>query len=378
MSVDTRGRHAARALLQAADARGPAPELGRLRRRRRRRTLTRGTLAAAALVVAGALAVQTLPGLERAAPKPAAPKPAAAWPGVPGADRRVRDAVPTGRADGADVAAGPADLWVLNRSASPARAELVRVDPTSDRVVARIPVRPDALRVAVGAGSVWVLGVSPGRAAVVQVDPAANRVLRTFPLWSDPNARRLGVTERLLVAGGAVWAITQAGVLRLDPASGQVTRVQEPASVGPLTGLAAAGGSVWVVSGMQVFKLRPEDGKVLQRNAPIGLTPMIPSGLAAGAGLLWVAGSGYLARLDPGTGWVTANLKAGAGVDTVAGDPRTVVAGGRDVLYQVDPGTNRVGARVPLPHLGAVAVGAGAVWVTDEPHGRLLRVDLGP
>ena len=373
MTLDPRGRRAAQALLQAAEGLGPAPDLARLRRRRRRRAARRAGLAALAVTVAAAVLWQAL------APSggPDGTRPLA-LPGVPGLDGHVRDAIPTGRAAGTDLVAGPDAVWVLNRSRPPDQDQLVRVDPATDRVVARIPVGRGALRVAVGDGSVWVLRATSGRVDLVQVDPATNRVVKTSPPLGATSRRDRGVTERLLVAGRVVWAVTGAGVLRYDPAAGAVVEVAGPDRVGPLSGLAVAGGSIWVVSGMVVFKLRPGDGTVLQSDAPKELTPMIPSGLAAGAGSLWVAGSGRLARLDAVTGRVAAVFRAGPGVATVAGDRRNVVGAGGKALYLIDPAANRVRAAVPLPQLGAVAVGGGAVWVTDEPRGRLLRVDPGP
>jgi streptogramin lyase len=106
---------------------------------------------------------------------------------------------------------------------------------------------------------------------------------------------------------------------------------------------------------------------------------MIPSGLAAGAGALWVVGSGFLARFDPGTHRVVATFRVGHGVgsdaDLVAGDARTVVVRRGRGLYLIDPAANRVRAQVRLPSAGAVAVGASAIWVTDQANGRLLRVE---
>jgi hypothetical protein len=68
-------------------------------------------------------------------------------------------------------------LWI----ADPTRDELVRIDPPSARVVARIPVRgadPDntGFSFLAGAHSIWVLGDGMQR-----VDPATNRVLRVGP-----------------------------------------------------------------------------------------------------------------------------------------------------------------------------------------------------
>jgi len=73
MSVDTRGRRAAQALLQAGERLGPPPDLDRLRRRRRRRAAGRVGLAVAAVAAVAALAGQARPGLERAAPDPTPP-----------------------------------------------------------------------------------------------------------------------------------------------------------------------------------------------------------------------------------------------------------------------------------------------------------------
>jgi hypothetical protein len=383
MSVDARGRRAAQTLRRDAERRGPAPDWGVLRRRARRRAAGRTALAVLAVVVVVvvvAVAWQGLPFRPDRAPTGSK----AGRPGVAGLDRRVRDAVPTGMASETDVAAASDAVWVLNRSQPSGDAILVRVDPASDRVVARIAVGPDAVRVAAGDGSVWVLRSSPNGSDLVQVDPATNRVARTVPLGKSTRPARASGEHHLLVAGGAVWVMNQAGILRVDPGSGRVKIVMGPDRYGPLSGLAAAGGSVWAVAGMVVQQIRPEDGTIGWEDAPMELTPMIPSGLTAGAGALWVVGTGFLARFDPDTRRVVATFRIGHRIgadvelvvaDLVAGDDRTVVALRNKVLYLIDPAANRVRAEVRLPSAGAVAVGAGATWVTDQANGRLLRVE---
>jgi hypothetical protein len=62
----------------------------------------------------------------------------------------------------------------------------------------------------------------------------------------------------------------------------------------------------------------------------------------------------------------------------VAADTTVVAARGRTSLYLLDPAANQAQAPVPLPGTGALGVGAGAVWVTDDARGRLLRVDPQP
>jgi streptogramin lyase len=64
--------------------------------------------------------------------------------------------VATGRAVRVEVAAGPGGVWVLNRSRTGA-AVLVRVDPATDEVVARVEAGLGASHLQVGEdGSVWL------------------------------------------------------------------------------------------------------------------------------------------------------------------------------------------------------------------------------
>ena len=136
MSVDTSGRRAARALLQASERLGPPPDLGRLRRRHRRRTAGRVGLAVAAVLVAGIVAVRVVPGLDWVVPDPAAP---AATSPPAGPDLPAGDVIDVGRADASELAAGTSGVWLLSHH-DDRRDELVRVDPGRLRVAARIPI----------------------------------------------------------------------------------------------------------------------------------------------------------------------------------------------------------------------------------------------
>ena len=61
----------------------------------------------------------------------------------------------------------------------------------------------------------------------------------------------------------------------------------------------------------------------------------------------------------------------------IAADDRTVAAVAPKALYLIDPRDNRLRTTVELQTPGSVAVGAGAVWVSDADDGALLRVDPG-
>jgi streptogramin lyase len=395
--IDQRGRRAALALLQASERLGPVPGLGDLHRRRRRRSLRRAGLAAAAVVVAAALVGQATPDLRQPVPRPpgpaATPTPTArAWPGVPGLDRRVRDAVATGAACrcAGDVAAGPTGVWVLGDARGGERDRLLRVDPLTDEVVAGIPVRDRASHVRSGDdGTGWVVRLepSPGDEELLQVDPASGSVTRTIPL---PAVETGANVEAVLVAGGAVWIADSTGrLLRVDTSSGQARTVLSSRWRWPIVGLAAAAGGIWVASHYGLQRLDPEDGRVTLEVSDPALQQAMPAdSLAAGAGALWMAGGGdeqsdRLLRLDPVSGRVVAalELRRAAWEATrpvvVAADEHTVVVRRGPGLFLIAADGSRLRGYLELPGDGGVAVGAGAVWATDPGRGRLLRIDPG-
>jgi hypothetical protein len=385
--IDRRGRRAAVALLAASERLGPVPELGELRRRRRRRSLARGGLAAAAVVMAAALVGQAMPALRSSVTTPAT----RAWPGVPGLDREVRDAIATGPAChcAGDVAAGPGGVWVLRGSGGAERGRLLRVDPQTDQVVAGIPILSRVSYVSSGDdGTAWVvrLGLSPGEDELLQVDPAGGSIIRAIPL---PAIETGGRVEAMLVAGGAVWIADSAGrLLRVDTTSGQVRTVLPSGRDRRVVGLAAAGGGIWVASRTGLQRLDPVDGRVTLQVSDVALQEALPAGgLAAGAGALWLVGGGdavsdRLLRIDPVRGWVVGSLglrrpgREGLRAAVVAADERVVVVRRGVGLFVVAGDGSRVRAYVELPGGdGGVAVGGGAVWAADPDRGRVLRVE---
>jgi virginiamycin B lyase len=118
-----------------------------------------------------------------------------------------------------ELAAGEGALWVANRE----DGSLVRVDPASGRVVARVLLpktteqRPH--QVAVGDGAVWVTSASPRREAgnlLWRVDPVSNQVTGTLDL--GPTAAG-GIPNSVAAGDGAVWVggITKGFIARLEP-----------------------------------------------------------------------------------------------------------------------------------------------------------------
>jgi hypothetical protein len=105
--------------------------------------------------------------------------------------------------------------------------------------------------------------------------------------------------------------------------------------------------------------------------------------ITAAYGSLWVTGVGAVTRIDPASGRVTAHIRTPRMTvlsDAAGLDGRIWVSsggfGGRsgDVLYEIDPATNRVTRTVSVPgQPSAMTAGDGYLWVDVHRHGAELR-----
>jgi DNA-binding SARP family transcriptional activator len=97
----------------------------------------------------------------------------------------------------------PAAQWSPTRGTTPA---LWRIDPRTNEIAARIPLPLTPVRIALGAGSVWVTAErvlsSAGPtvdATVFRIDPATNRIVARIPLHTR-------AVDGIIVSHGLVWA----------------------------------------------------------------------------------------------------------------------------------------------------------------------------
>ena len=199
---------------------------------------------------------------------------------------------------------------------------LVRIDPTTDRVVATIPVGVEPWYIAASDAAVWVTDWRAN--TVVRVDPATDHVVATIPgLEAGPTG--------LAIAPGAVWVASSRGnaLTRIDSATNQIaaTLATDPTPVP----VAYAYGSIWV---RNEFK----------------------------------EGNGTVQRVDPTSGHVTATIPVGPPAGRDGLDSLGALDGGLWVaglqLEKIDPTTNRVVRRINHT-CGAVTAGAGALWTVD-------------
>jgi DNA-binding beta-propeller fold protein YncE len=221
------------------------------------------------------------------------------------------------------VAVARRSVWV----SSPRRGQVLRVDPRSGRVAARFEVggRPGAI--VAGGGRIWV--ADEDGAGIAAIDPAAGRVLKR---GIAPRSTPL----RLAVGAGGLWvsSATTGTVRRVDLGSA----VADPAIAvgrGP-AGVTVAGGVVWVANSRSgtVTRVDPATHSLLGEPIRVGDRP---GGIDAGTDTVWVA--------DNGDGTVT---RIGIESGEAEGDPIAVgpepgaVAVGGEAVWVADNGDGTV------------------------------------
>jgi class 3 adenylate cyclase/streptogramin lyase len=152
----------------------------------------------------------------------------------PGTNQLEGSPVAIGR-DPADVGVGHRAVWVADRAGD----VVVRVDPRTLRIRARIPVGREPAVLAVTSQAVWVANLEDR--TLSRIDPGRNESV------GAPLALGKEIDD-LLAAYDALWVAAADGtVTRLDPATGSI--IGRPIDVGraPLR-LASDGERLWVAS----------------------------------------------------------------------------------------------------------------------------------
>ena len=217
---------------------------------------------------------------------------------VDGGTDEVVGRVPTGLLP-QGITEADGDVWVANHRGRPS-GSVWRIDPETERVVARIPVGAREYRsgpswIAEGAGSVWV-GV-PNLSAVVRIDPATNAVVATIPV---PDG---GVCGNVFATDEGVWAASgfcgDGALTRIDPLTNTVVARIRSTHWHTVFGGTGGFGSVWITTDGGPFQIDPATNLVMSRLALAG-DPAFGGDLAVGAGSLWVhdAGTQTLLRID--------------------------------------------------------------------------------
>jgi YVTN family beta-propeller protein len=197
------------------------------------------------------------------------------------------------------IGVGAGSLWVSNSD----DATVSRIDPSSRRVIATIPVGGRNLGpVVVTHEMVWVLrndfDTSPG-GELIRIDPARNKVVGRILL-----GKNMCGSFGIVAANDAMWisADAQGSVIRIDPATGRLvarTRIKG-APIGPVV----AHGAVWVANEAEgptrMWRIDPATNEASPMRDLAGDDSM----LEPSAGRFWTTDGSTIRMIDPATGAV--------------------------------------------------------------------------
>jgi len=317
--------------------------------------------------------------------------------------------LPVVSANHSSIAFGGGNVWVLEHTGASAPApcgKLVEVNASSATVSGSVPIPlcPDA--VAYGAGSVWVLSFQIGVTGyqLVQVDPSTLTVRSTITLdggsggvtpQGDTGAKYLFVTvDSSHVIAALQGKAGNTELVEVSATNGTIIRsVTVPAPDGPVTGLGANSSAVWVgTANGWVLSFNPQNG-ALSSGQHLG--SRVASLSAANSGV-WVTenlpvptnapypGLDTL-RLDPTTGRIT--LDTGLPMTFVSTDGTSVWVLGSAPPYReaagllgnVNPTTGAMSTDAELPVESyktpdTLGVYQGSAWVINDSLGTVTKV----
>jgi YVTN family beta-propeller protein len=260
------------------------------------------------------------------------------------------------------VGSGPIAVAVSERGVWVANADdgtVTHIDPKTRQVVKTIGVGSDISDIATGYGAVWVADGNDG--TLTRIDPELDAVEATLDLGRHSPLSPAPVFS-VAAGGGSIWATSGSQVVRIDPATNEVTR---RIALGPLLSLTAGEGEVWITTiDERIYRIDERADVVTARLSvpgrayePVADDESLWTVVGIGRGELW--------RFDASTGSPIGTVRAGDSPESLALATKALwVANGDGSVARVDPATGRITATMSIgQHPTAVAAGAGGVWV---------------
>ena len=292
-------------------------------------------------------------------------------------------------------------LWIATPSS------VVRLDLRNGATIARTPIPTNGINagLASGAGSIWL--APTGASELLRIDPTSNRLVASIHLSVSDNGRESSLGGGVAFAAGRIWVSRvsnrpRGDVVEVNPADDQPAGAPIAVGSGPYT-IVSGFGSLWVdntsvtVGNNAPSRTFPAMSRIDQRTRHVTTEPF--AGMpAVGFGSLWIqtdAGDGDAAiiRVDPATGRTIARIPiprvigvaSGAGRVWAIAYPRSRSASrfqpikDTAALWQIDPRTDRVIGK-PV-HLGliqpvSIAVSHGQLWIADYQSGKVIHFQL--
>lgn len=204
-----------------------------------------------------------------------------------------------------DVAVGAGAIWIT-RDIDGRSGELIRIDPATNGITARIPLQGRIRNIAAGEGFLWVTdSTSSGSRgpSVIQVDPVTNQVVAVL---DEINGTFVAL------GGGALWSHAvvehQSAAVEVDLETGTVSRQIPVRTV--FRPFAVGFGGVWFIAGpgseaagrgICRLNLATEEVDVCVDHGSTAHVSLEPAALDGQTGSVWVANGGTtVTRIDIG------------------------------------------------------------------------------
>jgi DNA-binding beta-propeller fold protein YncE len=143
------------------------------------------------------------------------------------------------------IAADSSATWVATAS-----GQVLVVSPKRNRVTATIDAGGPlgfSQTIAVAASGVWL--ADPFDEQIVRIDPKSRRVMARIPA---------GAVTALAATGDAVWALAPVGLVRVDPAKDRVAAVASDRDLRNARLVAADATGVWTSGWSSVARVDPD------------------------------------------------------------------------------------------------------------------------
>jgi len=269
------------------------------------------------------------------------------------------------KAPAVSAVANTPSVWVINSDLMD--SAVYRIDPATNKQVAKIPFDGSPAGIVVTPEGVWVTDFANDK--VVCIDPADNSVKATINAGKGAKA--------ITASPGAVWVANsvEGTVTRIDPvAKTVVATINVTNSV--LNSLCFFDNALWVAGvDFTVYKIDPQTNQVTEK---IGVGT-VPGSIAGKSGALWAAApvANQLLLIDPGNKKVSTVLEEVNVVAIAVRKDLVAVVNGRDgTVSLVNTANNNAKEDIKVgKNLVSIASGYGSLWVTSTDDNALYRID---
>ena len=283
------------------------------------------------------------------------------------------------------IAAASGAVWILGREqpinpAAPwlgARAALIKADPRTGKSEARTAIAGTARGLAATADAAWVAlvrQVSPSESngIVLRVNPATARVVATVQTGKWPSALTANA-QGLWVANAAPF-FKRGTLVHIDAATNRRDGRAIPLGPAP-SGLAVGAGSVWVADAIEGTVRRIDVAR--RRTIATIRVGRAPYAVGFTLGSIWVTNSddSTVTRINPSSNKV-AKMRVGRNPYGIAAGARSlwVASVGSGTVSRIASSGRVLRKLAVCPDPVAVAATSGTAWVACNNAARAIRV----